>query len=170
VTTTEPRRRVVEWVDPVQVLSENADLSGIDLLRAVADGILPMPPIASLMGFSRLTIEHGEASIAFTPAEYHYNPVGATQGGVAATALDAAMWCAVQSTLPALMICQTLDISVRYVRPMSAETGEVTARAHVVHNGSTVATASSEIRDGEGKLYADATMTSLRLKLGSREG
>ena len=53
------------------------------------------------------------------PDEKHYNPIGMVHGGVTATLLDSAMGCAVQSLLPAGVGYSTLDISVRYLRPIT---------------------------------------------------
>lgn len=111
------RTRTIQWQDPAETLTRASDRSGLEMLQAMARE-LPMPPIAVRMGFTALVVSAGSAAITFRPAEYHYNPVDATQGGVAVTVLDAAMWCAVQSTVPALTVCQTLDMTVRYVRSL----------------------------------------------------
>jgi acyl-coenzyme A thioesterase PaaI-like protein len=46
--------------------------------------------------------------LAATPDESLYNPIGTVHGGVAATMLDSAVACAVQSTLPAGMGLRTV--------------------------------------------------------------
>jgi uncharacterized protein (TIGR00369 family) len=88
-----------------------------------------------------------------------YNPIGVVHGGVAATLLDSAMGCAVHSTLPAGARYTTLEIKVNYIRPMSAETGEVRCEANIIHVGARTATAEGKIVDQQGKLYAHATTT-----------
>ena len=66
------------------------------------------------------------------PAEYHYNPIGSVHGGVFATLLDSSCGCAVQSTLPAGVGYTSLDLAVRFLRPMSADTGAVRCEGIVV--------------------------------------
>jgi uncharacterized protein (TIGR00369 family) len=80
-------------------------------------------------------------------------------GGVAATLLDSAMGCAVHSTLPARVGYTTLEIKVNYIRPMTAETGEVRCEANTIHVGSRTATAEGKIFDQKCKLYAHGTTT-----------
>ena len=98
-------------------------------------------------------------SFSSNPAEYHYNPIGVVHGGLAATLLDSAMGCAVHSTLPAGAGYTTLEIKVNYIRPMSAETGEVRCEANIIHAGGRTATAEGKVLDQEGKLYAHGTTT-----------
>jgi uncharacterized protein (TIGR00369 family) len=137
-------------------------MSGLEALRAIGEGRLPPPPIAALMGFEPVEVEEGRAVFAATPEEFHYNPIGVVHGGLAATLLDSAMGCAVQTTLPAGMGYTTLEVKVNYARPMTRDTGRVLAEATVIHRGRTVATAEGRlIAEGSGKLLAHSTTTCL---------
>ena len=158
------RSRIVTWQDPVAVAERRHALSGIDHLRAIRDGDIPPPPIAVLLGMSIVEIDQGRAVFAADPDEYHYNPIGVVHGGLAATLLDSAMGCAVQSTLPAGTGYTTLELKVNYVRPMTRETGRVVCEANVVHTGSRVATAEGRVFVEEtGKLIAHGTTTCMVL-------
>lgn len=99
----------------------------------------------------------GVATFAIVPEEFHYNPIGVVHGGVAATLLDTAMACAVHSKLPRGRGYTTLDIQVRFLRPITRETGRVLCHATAVHVGGKVATAEGQIVDESGKVYATAT-------------
>jgi len=155
----EQRTRTVTWEDP-RALAKAADgLSGMEYLQKIVSGELPPPPIGILMNFRISELSEGHAVFTVEPAEYHYNPIGAVHGGVAATLLDSAMGCAVHSTLPAGVSYTTLEIKVNYIRPMTAETGCVRCEADIIHVGRRTATAEARIVDEKGKLYAHGTTT-----------
>src|SRR5215212_6685731 len=157
----ETRTRTVSWEDPRALMEAGRNLSGLEYLQRIAEGSLPRPPISALMNFGLAELGHGRAVFTVEPAEYHYNPIGVVHGGLAATLLDSAMGCAVHSTLPAGAGYTTLEIKVNYVRPMTAETGEVRCEARVIHVGGRTATAEGRVTDAAGKLYAHATTTCL---------
>ncbi len=98
------------------------------------------------------------------PAEYHYNPIGVVHGGLAATVLDSAMGCAVQSTLPAGAGYTTLDINVTFVRPLTRDTGVVTCEGTVIYLVGRMATAQARLTDADGNLYAHGTTTCLIMR------
>jgi uncharacterized protein (TIGR00369 family) len=117
--------------------------------------------MAALVGFSLVGGGAGRATFAVVPEEYHYNPIGVVHGGVAAALLDTAMGCAVQSTLPRGRAYTTLDVHVRYLRPLKRDTGRVIAMGETVHVGGKVATAEGRIVDEAGTLYATGTTSCL---------
>lgn len=153
------RTRTFSWEDPRALAEAARGLTGLEFLRKVAAGELPRPPIGALMNFGLAELGEGRAVFTAEPAEYHYNPIGVVHGGLAATLLDSAMGCAVHTTLPAGAGYTTLEIKVNYVRPLTAETGEVRCEAEVVHVGGRTATAEGRVLDSQGKLYAHATTT-----------
>ncbi len=153
------RTRTFTWEDPRALAASARGLSGIEYLRKIVTGELPRPPISALMSFGLAELEEGRAVFTAEPAEYHYNPIGVVHGGLAATLLDSAMGCAIHSTLPAGAGYTTLEIKVNYIRPRTAETGEVRCEARVIHVGGRTATAEGRVIDGGGKLYAHATTT-----------
>jgi uncharacterized protein (TIGR00369 family) len=156
------RSRTISWEDPVETAARGAELSGLEYVRAIGTGAVPPPPIAVLLDFRPVEVEEGRAVFAVTPAEFHYNPIGVVHGGVAATLLDSAMGCAVQTTLPTGMAYTTLEVNVNFARPMTRDTGRVLCEAQVVHRGRTVATAEGRIfAEDTGKLIAHGTTTCL---------
>src|SRR5438105_5412238 len=121
------RSRTITWEDPVATAARAAEMSGLDYVRAIGTGDVPPPPIAVLMDFRPVEVEEGHAVFAVTPAEFHYNPIGVVHGGLAATLLDSAMGCAVQTTLPTGIAYTTLEVKVNFARPMTRDTGRVLA-------------------------------------------
>ncbi|MDQ6780107.1 MAG: PaaI family thioesterase, partial [Candidatus Eremiobacteraeota bacterium] len=71
--------------------------------------------------------------------------------------LDSALGCAVTSLLPAGRSCATLDLQVRFIRPLTIESGALRCEAKVLHVGRTIGTAEATIEDAQGKLCAHAT-------------
>src|SRR5438045_3075237 len=106
------RSRTFTWQDPLASAGHGLMLSGLGFLQAIASGRIPKPPIAEALGFTLAEVSEGLAVFTVQPAEYHYNPIGVVHGGLAATLLDSAMACSVQSTLPAGKIYTTLELKV----------------------------------------------------------
>lgn len=152
------RSHVVTWAPPTP---PDALLSGLEAVRAVADGRLPVPPFAALFGVDIGHVEPGMVRMSLLPAEFHYNPMGGVHGGVAATLLETALAAAVRTNLPPGTTCITMEIKVSYLRGITVATGLVTAEAQVVHAGRQVAMAEGRVTDAAGRLYATATSTCL---------
>jgi uncharacterized protein (TIGR00369 family) len=140
-------------------------MTGLEHLEAIGDGRIPPPPIAELMGFDMVEVGHGRATFAVEPGVQHYNPIGVVHGGLAATLLDSAMGCAVQSTLDAGTAYTTLDLNATFLRPMTVDTGRVVCEAVVIHTGSRVATAEGRVFSARtGKLIATGTSSCVILQ------
>lgn len=153
------RSRMVSWEDP-RALSEAAgELSGLEFFRKIVSGELPQPPIGQLIDMEMTAAEEGCIVFEFTPAEFHYNPVGAVHGGIPCTLLDSALACSVQSMLPKGASFTTLEIKVNMVRPITIETGRMRCEGSVLHLGRRTATAEGRLLDNSGKLYAHGTTT-----------
>jgi uncharacterized protein (TIGR00369 family) len=152
------RTRSFSWSDPAALAAETQRRSGLDYLRAIASGELPPPPVAELLGTEIVEVEAGRVVFALEPAEWMYNPIGSVHGGIAATLLDTCMGCALHSTLEAGVGWATSDLQVRYIRPMTLETGRVLGEGRVVHAGRRSATAEGYMRsERDGALLAHAT-------------
>lgn len=157
------RTRLLTWQDPLASAAAGARLSGIDYLRAVSGGELPPPPIAVTLRIAPLEIAEGRVVFAGEPGEEHYNPIGVVHGGYAATLLDSALGCAVQTTLPTGQAYTSLTLEVKFVRPITRDTGPVRCEAEVVHRGRRQATAAARLADGEGRLLAHGASTCMLL-------
>ncbi|MGW5606274.1 PaaI family thioesterase [Streptomyces sp. NPDC003753] len=151
------RSRTFEWKDPSLSAAAVGQESGLDFLRSVLSGRLPAPPIAATLGFTLEEVEFGRAVFALEPGEEHYNPIGSVHGGVYATLLDSAAGCAVQSVLPTGMGYTSLDLSLKFLRPMTVDTGKVRAVGTVLNHGRRTALAQAELFDPQDRLLAHAT-------------
>jgi uncharacterized protein (TIGR00369 family) len=154
------RSRTLEWSDPLATASAGAELPGIDYMRALRDGELPAPPIAVTMNMGPVELEEGRVVFSGLPGEEHSNPIGVVHGGYAATILDSVLGCAVHTTLPLGVGYTSLGLEVKYLRPITRDTGRVRAEGTVVHRGRRQATAEARLTsEADGKLLATATST-----------
>lgn len=153
--------RSYDWTEPAGVLPLLATLPGADYVAGVGDGTVPPPPIASTLGFGRISLVDGAVLLEMEPQSFHDNPIGSMHGGVIATMLDTVTGCAVHATLPVGVTYTSLDLSVRFIRAVRPGTGTVTATGRVVHRGSRTAVAEASVVDGAGRLLATATSTCL---------
>ena len=153
------RTRTIHWEDPMVTAEAGKTLSGLEFLQAMLRGEIPRPPISNTLDFVLESASEGRATFVVTPQEFHYNPIGVVHGGLAATLLDSALGCAVQTMLPAGCGYTTLELHVNLVRAITRDTGILRAESEVVHVGRTVATAQARLIDGSGKIYAHGTTT-----------
>jgi uncharacterized protein (TIGR00369 family) len=156
------RSRTITWEDPLESFGAAAGMSGLECMRAMGEGRLPMPPMARLMGMEGIEVEDGRAVFGAVPGEHHYNPIGVVHGALAMTLLDSAMGCAVQTTLPAGVGYTTLETKVNFARPITGDTGPVRCEGVVLHRGRRIATTEGRVVAEEtGKLLAHGTSTCL---------
>jgi hypothetical protein len=80
-----PRSRTVTWYSPGPVTAKGLSMAGIDYLRAMKNGELPMPPIVNLMQLDFVAIEPGRVVISCPPDESAYNATGVIHGGLVCT-------------------------------------------------------------------------------------
>ena len=147
---------------PVEVM---AKMPGIDFVRGIFEGSLPMPPIMQGVKPFDSTVEPGGVILHATPGFQHYNPIGSVHGGYAAILLDSAMGLAIHSMLPAGMGYTTLEFKISFIRSMTTQTGTVRVEGRTLNVGRRAATAEAKIIDAGGRLLAHATTTCLIFEL-----
>lgn len=160
-TETPVRLRCYAWDDPMITAHAATRMPGLEFLRSVAEGRIPPPPLMKTLDVRVESVEAGKVVFAFTPAEYHYNPIGSVHGGVYSSLLDSAAGCAVHTQLPLGMAYTSIDLSVRFLAPIRVDTGPVVCTGTVRHKGSRVALAEAAIIDESGRLLATATSSCL---------
>ncbi len=160
-TQTDERSRTYSWGDPATGLGRLRSMSGLAMLRAVADGSMPMPPALQTLAITGVQAEPGRVVFALVPQEWHLNPLGTVHGGILASLLDTASGCAVHSTLDAGQIYTSVDLSVTFLRPVRAGAGELTCTGQVVSRSTRTSFAMAEAYDARGRLMAHATSTCL---------
>jgi uncharacterized protein (TIGR00369 family) len=154
------RTRTLTWQDPVATAAAGATMTGMEYMTAVVTGQVPPPPIAVTMSLRPVELEEGRVVFEGEPGEEHYNPIGVVHGGYAATILDSVLGCAVHTTLAVGVAYTSLGLEVKYVRPITRDTGRVLAEGTVIHRGRRQATAEARLTaEDTGKLLATGTST-----------
>jgi uncharacterized protein (TIGR00369 family) len=158
-------RRTVTWVHSGMDANMIFAMRGLDLLNAVKEGRIPVPPVWNLVDFRLAEIAEGHVVFEIDPAEYHLNRFGIVQGGLECAVLDAAAGYAVHSTLPAGTGYTTLELKVNFFRPISMETGLIRCVGSIIHRGTRVAVADANMLDNNNLPYAHAISTCLLFKI-----
>jgi len=136
-------------------------MTGLEFVRGLADGTLPLNTIARTLGYDITEAENGRVVVTAEPKDIHLNPAGTVHGGFAATLLDSCMGLAVQSTLERGLGQTTLEFKISLLRPITPETGVIKAEGVVLNRGRRIGTAEGRITDGKGRLLAHGTTTCL---------
>jgi uncharacterized protein (TIGR00369 family) len=153
----EPRRKVVSWYDPAISAEAALALPGREFLESLADGRLPRPPFAALVGARLRSVGEGEVVFRCTPDESTYNPGGIVHGGLLCMLLDSACGCAVQSLLPGGVAISSIEIKVSFMSALRSDSGELEITGRALRVGKQVAFAEADARSGDGKLVGHAT-------------
>ena len=137
------------------------EMSGLEFVKGLVDGTLPLNTIARTLGYDITEVESGRVVITAEPNMTQLNPAGTVHGGFSATLLDSCMGLAVLSTLERGIGQTTLEFKISLVRPITPETGSVKAEGVVISRGRRIGTAEGRITDGNGRLLAHGTTTCL---------
>ena len=137
--------------------------SGLEYLQRIVRGEIPGIPIGETLGFRLVEVAHGRVVVAGNPDTRSYNLIGTVHGGWAAAVLDSALALAALSTLEPDQGFTTVDIRINYLRPLTAETGEVRAEGRVLQAGRRLAYCEAKLTDTAGKLICHGTGSCLIL-------
>jgi uncharacterized protein (TIGR00369 family) len=140
---------------------EQKAMSGLEFVQGLANRTLPLNTLAETLGYDVVEAVNGRVVITTEPKDRLLNPAGTVHGGVAATLLDSCMGLAIQSTLERGISQTTLEFKISFVRPITPETGQITAEGVLLSRGRRVGTAEGKITDSEGRLLAHGTTTCL---------
>jgi uncharacterized protein (TIGR00369 family) len=165
MTQTQERTRTFGWSDPAVHAAQIGRRSGLDLLQAMAKGELPPPPIMQLVDVESMEAEEGSVTVHLNPQEFHYNPLGTMHGGVISTLLDTAAACSVHTTLPIGVGYTSLDLNVKFLRPVTIAGGRITCKGAVLQRGRRTALAEAHLTDSAGRLLAHATSSCLLFEI-----
>ena len=134
-------------------------LTGLQYFKRMVAGEVPPPPMLALLGIRLIEAEEGRVVFTGTVAPEHYNGMGVAHGGYAATLLDSALGCCINTMMPPGKRFTTLELKINLTRPLTHDVGPVFCEAKVVHLGGRTATSEGRIVDDHGKLYAHGTTT-----------
>jgi uncharacterized protein (TIGR00369 family) len=120
------------------------------------------PPIATLIGFDAVEMELGRSVFEMEASSRHANPMGTLHGGVICDLSDAAMGTAMATTLEDDESFTTLDLTVKFFKPIW--NARLRATAHVVKRTRTLGLIECEVEDEKGSLVAKVFSTCMVLR------
>jgi len=153
---------------PRETTMKPREMSGLELLRAAADGRIPPASMAATIPTSLVQIDPGYVKMRARADGRHLNPMGGVHGGFAASVLDSVTGCAVHTMLEAGVGYGTIDLHVKMLRPVPCDQ-DLVGEARAVHVSRNIATSEGTLKTPDGKLLATATATCF-LKRGQDRG
>jgi uncharacterized protein (TIGR00369 family) len=157
----EAGRRETEWADPGALIDAYGRLSGLDFIEGQRRGTVPAAGIGATLGFGPIDVSPGRAVYGCVPESWHYNPMGAVHGGLAAILIDSAGGAAVHSTFPPGRGSSAVVLTVDYLRPILRATGALRCIGTVVRAGRRIGIADATLEDGGGQMLARGSVTYL---------
>lgn len=134
---------------------------GLDLLRLWRKGELPAPPCCNLLGLRFVEVDEGTVTLSMPASLWFCTGFGTFYGGALVAFADAAVNAAVITTLPPGASFGTLDLKVHFLRPVTPDGRDLTARATVEQRGRTIAVTTVRIDDPAGKRVAMAVSSAM---------
>jgi acyl-CoA thioesterase len=119
-------------------------------------------PYAKFLGLELGEMKPGEASLHLEVRDELRQNQGVVHGGAVASLIDTASAFAVVTQLEPNERVTTTDLTIHYLRPVTA--GRLTATARTVRAGRRLFVLSVEVRDNQQKLIATAITTYIKLQ------
>jgi uncharacterized protein (TIGR00369 family) len=134
----------------------------LEQMRALIRGEIEPPPIAKLVGFECVSIDLGQAVFELRAGRQHANPMGTLHGGIVCDLADAAMGYAMASTLEDDESFTTLDLMVKFLKPVW--NARLRAAAQLVKRTRALGLLECEVTDDGGSLVARVYGTCMVLR------
>lgn len=131
-------------------------------LQKMVRGEVPPPPVAKLIGFDIVSIEVGRSVFELEAGPEHANPMGTLHGGILCDVADAACGTAMASTLEDDETFTSLDLSIKFMKPVWTSKLRVTAQ--MVKRTRTLGVLECEVVDESGSLVARVYSTCMALR------
>lgn len=144
-------------------LAEQREMSGLEFVRGLVSGSLPLNTMAKTLGYDIVEADEGRVLIAAMASDDHMNPNGTIHGGVAATLLDSCMGLAVRTLLPKGVGSTTLEFKISFLRPVTLDSGLLRAEGKALMVGRRTGIAEGRLTGSDGKLLVLGTTTCLNV-------
>lgn len=136
-------------------------MNGLEKIEAYVSGRIEPPPIAALVGIRFEGVAKGQAILSLRTERRHTNPMGTLHGGVLCDLGDAAMGCAVATTLEEGETYTTIELKVNFFKPI--RDAGLLAVGRVVRRTRSLAYAECEVTDSGQSLVAKLACTCMVL-------
>jgi uncharacterized protein (TIGR00369 family) len=137
-------------------------LTGLEAMQRCIDREAS-PPIYHLTGLRPTEAAQGTCTFVLPASPWLASPAPVLYGGAIAMLADAALSGAIMTINPAGGSFASLDLKVNYLRPVLPDGGLMTAKATVVHRGRSMAVATAELFNDDGKRIALASSSAMLL-------
>jgi uncharacterized protein (TIGR00369 family) len=134
-------------------------MSGLEFFQKMLAGDAPHAPMLDILGIRLTEVDFGRVVFVANVEEKFYNGTGVAHGGFAATLLDTALGCAINSATPPGKRFTTLELKVNLTRPLTTAANPLRCEGKVIHVGGRTAMSEARVTGGDGKLYAHGTTT-----------
>ena len=120
-------------------------------------------PLRSFLGMDVADDGEGRATARLEVGEVHLNPNGVVHGAVLFALVDTAMGKAAMSVLPEGELTASVDLQLRFVRPVAQ--GSIVATVEVLKRGRHVIHLEARVLDGGRRVVATAAGTFTRFRV-----
>ncbi len=144
-----------------QSVGDFPQLTGLAVVERLFEGSLSPPPMAKVLPFTLLRPGPGKIELHATPDERVLNLTKTVHGGWIMTMLDTAMSLAALTTLGPGEVGPTHETSVKFVRPIGADAGQLRITGQVLSRGRSLITLEGKIEDTRERVLAHGTSTCL---------
>jgi len=121
----------------------------------------PRSPIEILTGLEFLSVDEGRSRLSWPASPWFSAGSPFMYGGVLALACDSALGGAVWSTLDPHAVAASLDMQIRFLRPVKLDGSKLSITGSVRHSGRMIRVAEAEVFDADGRRVALATGSSM---------
>jgi uncharacterized protein (TIGR00369 family) len=145
-------------------------MNHLEVLKKMAKGEIPGPPVAEVIGFHVTEVEKGRVVVEMDATERLHNPMGTLHGGILCDIADAAMGYAFATTLAEDEIFTSVDIKLNFLKPIF--NSKLRAEGKLIKKGSTVGLLECHVYDEKQSLVAHSTSSCMVLRgnaVGKRE-
>lgn len=160
-TTPDPYLRRPVAGKPID-LERWSTITGLQALQRCI-GHEDLPPVYHLTGLRPVEAAEGSCAFALPASPWLTSPAPVLYGGAIALLADAALSGAFMTVTGAGASFAPLDLKVNYLRPVLPDSGLLTARAALVHRGRSMALATAELFNEDGKKIALASSSAMLL-------
>jgi uncharacterized protein (TIGR00369 family) len=137
--------------------------TGLEMLRRCIADTDAGPPIHHLTGLRPIEALEGRCSFVLPASPWLASPAPVLYGGAIALLADAALSGVVMTINPAGASFALLDLKLNFLRPVLPDGGLMTAIATLAHRGRTMAVATAELYNEDGKRIALASASAMLL-------
>ena len=137
-------------------------MTPLEQMKGLVQGKFAPPAVAKLIGFDMVAIDRGVSVFEMETGPQHANPMGTLHGGILCDLADAACGTAMASTLEEGETFTSLDLSIKFLKPVWSTKLKATAR--VVKRTKQLGLIECEIVDPKGSLVARVYSTCMALR------